>query len=189
MEGRAVLQSCALSSWEAEKQRAHMIFSHFTFQVTQLTHCPPFPKIWRFPLSVPVHLYLLPLADTQNESNLCVKQDPAFLNCFFHLMEVNWWICSQTEEETKNNFEKIWLCRSFSVLDAVKPNRGLSEKPVKQFSTCFSSSSDMMCVSLDQTLQVWTLTSGWWFEFYTWKPAGSCLEPKSELCFCKSFSV
>lgn len=32
-----------------------------------------------------------------------------------------------------------------------KPSRGLSEKPVEQFLTGFPSSSDLMCVSLNQT--------------------------------------
>lgn len=38
----------ALSNWEAEKQRAYMIFPYFTFQVTQLTRSLLFQKFGDF---------------------------------------------------------------------------------------------------------------------------------------------
>lgn len=72
----------------------------------------------------------------------------------------------------------------FPVLDAVKTNRGLSEKPVEQFLIQFPGLSHLMHVSLNHTPQLGKSPWSWLaacFIFHTWKPTGSYLETKSEL--------
>lgn len=192
-EDKEAPQSPAFYDWGTEKQKVHVSSPHSTSQVTPLPQLPPFPKIYPFPALDGHFIWpcsLVPPATSWHWTSWASVSSYTQLNpvCFILLL-FPLDFAHKLKRKQENNTEKRY---AFSVLDAVKTNRGLSEKPVEQFLIQFPGLSHLMHVSLNHTPQLGKSPWSWLaacFIFHTWKPTGSYLEPKSELPFCTCFSV